>query len=633
MEAAVHLLLTYLVHSTLLLAAAWLLCRALGERRLALQEAVLRAAVVGGFLTAGLQVGLGLDPLGGRLTLPGGSAPAALAAEPGDFPPAPTTLAAVPVASPSLSAAASPAPMRIAIVPARPTTAEAALATSRRAVGEHWRAAFALAWAAFALAALGRLAVGALRLGRLLRGRRPIEEAPLAPEAAALARALGLRRPVPLSAAPRLAVPLATGVLRPEVCLPARAVRDLGRDEQAALCAHELAHVARRDPAWILATRLAVALAPVQPLNRWACRRLHDLAECLSDDLAVAVSSRPLGLARSLVDVASWTTDEIAPVPAAAVGALSARSRLGHRVERLMDPLRRLERPRRPFLPLAAAAVLATALVTPVVSGSVAPAEPPAPPAPAPAVAPGAPASPSTPAPAPLPAPAARPAPAPAPAPVVAPAPPAAPAPVDRADAASRRATEARLEELHQRIEARTRAHEKEMQALEAEIEKAAERFAPNEAEMRRLEHEMQKVARDMAAAAGALAGSEGESEKLRARLAAMHEELRRSAEGLRLPAEESRALAEKARALAELAKPTDAELAELRELSRQLARESMPQADDLARLMRESAREARRAAAESRHAGREAMREAIAEMRRALDEVQRALERTPTPR
>ena len=241
-----------------------------------------------------------------------------------------------------------------------------------------WRAGLAVAWAALALVALARLLVAASRLRRVLRCRRPLRPGELAPGALLAAHALGLRRPV-LSEAPRLSVPLATGVLRPEVCLPSRALGELGADEQVALCAHELAHLARRDPAWVLLARLVEALAPVQPMNAWARRRLSDLAECLSDDLAVSASARPLGLARSLVDVASWTLGERPLIPVAASGALSVRSRLGHRVERLMDPARAVERPRRALLPAAALVVLATALVTPVVSGSAVP--PPAAPA------------------------------------------------------------------------------------------------------------------------------------------------------------------------------------------------------------------------------------------------------------
>ena len=62
-------LLTYLAHSTILLGVAWLIARFLGDRRLALQEILLRIALVGGLLTSTLQVGLGVEPVGGSLAI------------------------------------------------------------------------------------------------------------------------------------------------------------------------------------------------------------------------------------------------------------------------------------------------------------------------------------------------------------------------------------------------------------------------------------------------------------------------------------------------------------------------------------------------------------------------------------
>jgi len=82
----------------------------------------------------------------------------------------------------------------------------------------------------------------------------------------------------------------------------------------------------------------------------------------------VCASAAPLGLARSLVDVAAWTVAVPAVVPETVAAAAGLRSRLAYRVERLMDPVRNLERPQRVFLPLAAVAVLLTTLVAPVVS-------------------------------------------------------------------------------------------------------------------------------------------------------------------------------------------------------------------------------------------------------------------------
>ena len=83
MEPLTSWLLTYLLHSTVLLGAAALVRLALGERRLALQEAVLRAALVGGLVTASLQVGLDLRPIGGaRLPAPDREPPRARAPGP-----------------------------------------------------------------------------------------------------------------------------------------------------------------------------------------------------------------------------------------------------------------------------------------------------------------------------------------------------------------------------------------------------------------------------------------------------------------------------------------------------------------------------------------------------------------------
>jgi beta-lactamase regulating signal transducer with metallopeptidase domain len=629
MEAVLRWLLTYLLHSTVLLGLAALARLALGERRLALQEALLRAALVGGLVTAGLQVGLDLHPLAGRLALP-----ASLAA-----PGAPATSSAGAAGTAAAGArptiAVAPAPVRedggaglaVEAPPARVVSMAPVPILPAWLVGAVGEAGgtlpggLALAWAALAAVALARLGVAAVRLRQLLQGRRPIDAGALGTLAARMGRALGLHRRVPLSAAERLSVPLATGVLRPEVCLPERAVAELGTDEQAALCAHELAHVARRDPAWVLLARLVEALAPVQPLNGWARRRLQDLAECLSDDLAVAASGRPLGLARSLVDVASWTLGDLSILPGAAVGAVSARSRLGHRVERLMDPARRLERPRRLLLPAAAACVLATALVTPVVSGSVTADEPqpivgqedpPAPPPPAPAAVPAPPAPPEAvplPAPEPPAAPKARPAPAPHAAP--------APHPAPKVEVPSAEAQQ-RLEQLGRQIAERARLHEGEMKKLEAEIEAIAAKMQPDSAEVERLSAEISKAAQKLAESAsadvareGAKAGRKSEQTAEAARrMAELEKQLRETTRAARLPAEEIRALAEKARALAEQARPTAEELAEIRRLARDQARVAAEQA----RLTSDEIREAMRTA-------REALEHARDEMRRSREE------------
>ena len=437
-------------------------------------------------------------------------------------------------------------------------------------VTDHWKAGLAAAWAALALAApRPGWPWPASGCGACCATAGPLRPGELAPGALLAARALGLHRPV-LSEARHLSVPLATGVLRPEVCLPPRALVELGADEQVALCAHELAHLARRDPAWVLLARLVEAVAPFQPLNAWARRRLSDLAECLSDDLAVSASGRPIGLARSLVDVASWTLGERPFLPVAASGALSVRSRLGHRVERLMDPARTVERPRRALLPAAALVVLATALVTPVVSGGATPQA-------QPQQQPSARAAPRSRA-----------------------ASAASAAARRRGPMPHRRPTrEQQIQALSRQIEARAHLHAADMQALEAEIEAVVSKIQPREAEMQA------PGPRDREGRAGLRRGGErrprgrrGPQERAHGR-GGTADGGGRGAAPRRHPRDphpqrrDPRPLGEGARPRL-LSRPTDEEMREIRRLSADAARRGAEQARDAMRIAMEALRQAR---------------------------------------
>jgi len=231
MDALIRWLLTYLVHSTLLVGAAIVVGRILGERRLALQEALLRAALLGGFLTAGLQLALDLRPLAGSLTL--ASAPGRLDAR------TPSTSAPQAVARSAARATASfPLVVRIdaATAPqALPPASRWSSAWPTKA-RRYWPPALLTAWVGLALLSLVRLVWARLRLRRLLSDRRPVRDHEIAPGTQAIADALGLRGSVRMTAAPRLSVPAAIGVLRPEVCLPTRVFAEL-RGSRSSRCA------------------------------------------------------------------------------------------------------------------------------------------------------------------------------------------------------------------------------------------------------------------------------------------------------------------------------------------------------------------------------------------------------------
>jgi hypothetical protein len=174
-------------------------------------------------------------------------------------------------------------------------------------------------------------------LRRSLRGRTLIKVGPLHERLAALvARARVRRLPLRLtvSAGLRSPVALASG----EIVVPPEAL-ELEARQQEAMLAHELAHVLRRDPAWLVLAAVIEALLFIQPLNRVARRGMQEAAEELSDDWAVRHIGSGLHLARCLTEVAGWierednsgTTGRLASPMASGSGSLLVR-----RVRRLL---------------------------------------------------------------------------------------------------------------------------------------------------------------------------------------------------------------------------------------------------------------------------------------------------------
>ncbi len=139
---------------------------------------------------------------------------------------------------------------------------------------------------------------------------------------------------------------LASGVQRPSLLLSAWMVECLDAQELEAVLAHELAHVARRD---YLFTWLAAVLRDAffyLPTSRAAYGLLRRDNELASDDLAIAVTGRPLALASALARVwaqalrltSSTEPAGVAIVPALLGGGGAGQSvALEHRIERLLD--------------------------------------------------------------------------------------------------------------------------------------------------------------------------------------------------------------------------------------------------------------------------------------------------------
>ncbi len=200
-------------------------------------------------------------------------------------------------------------------------------------------------WWAGTMSVLGRTLVGRLALMRRHRDRKPA-----APElvevAGKLGRTLGLKR-VTVSIWPRLRGPVAFGLWKPSIAVPADFLDRFPAAQREAMLLHELAHLAGRDPVWLFGADLLKALAWWHPAVWWLDRGLRAAGERAADESSTLLSNGPTALAEALVSLGrDWTRDS-GPVGLGVTGP-NLRSELAARVTRLLGPAR----PWRPARPL-----------------------------------------------------------------------------------------------------------------------------------------------------------------------------------------------------------------------------------------------------------------------------------------
>lgn len=336
-DVAVAWLLTYLVHSTLILAAAWLVTswKPLSESG---REIVWKCALVGGLVTATLQMAVARTPLGGQLSIaPRAGAPAVHS-------------------------------LRPSVAERRP--GQRSMVVVRRD-GVRWTTGIVTFWLAGAGAALLWLTLGYARTLRALGDRMSLEGTPVGDRMRMLLARAGVRERIELTCSAKIASPVA--LCGNEVCLPRRALVELESGEQDTMLAHEIAHVIRRDPQWLVAARVIELVLFMQPLNRLARYRMQEIAEYLCDDWAVARTSRPVVLAKCLAAVAAWVGRSPRLEPVAAMVERDG-SPLVRRVGRI---LRGVPETRSPRLALAASVTALAALAGAAPRVSVANAAPP----------------------------------------------------------------------------------------------------------------------------------------------------------------------------------------------------------------------------------------------------------------
>jgi beta-lactamase regulating signal transducer with metallopeptidase domain len=116
-----------------------------------------------------------------------------------------------------------------------------------------------------------------------------------------LCERLGITRQVSLCISHHIQGPLAIGIVRSLVILPASALMALSPEQLEAVLAHELAHVRRADYLWNLIQTMVETLLFFHPAVWWLGRRLREQRELCCDDVAVESCADPLVYATALL--------------------------------------------------------------------------------------------------------------------------------------------------------------------------------------------------------------------------------------------------------------------------------------------------------------------------------------------
>lgn len=331
-------LLTYVLHSTVLLLSAWALTSAFRLRwSPGVLQATWKVALLAGWVTSAVQVASPWRPMAGDVRLAAAAAPAfthVRMSRGGDAAGAGMSRGARFPQEMGRSPSVPGLPGRSGARPARDValTSESlrltVVAVPRLAVA-------LLLWGVVAGALLLHLALARRRLLATLDDRRDAGATIAGAALRHLASRAGATRIPTLSTSDALRSPAA--ISQQEIVLPTRALQELTLAQQEGVLAHELAHVVRGDPRWLRVATWIERVGWFQPLNRVARRELQRQAEFAADAWAVALTREPLALAQALSHVAQWVPRGATSSAGYAPGADG--SPLVERVRRLTAPL------------------------------------------------------------------------------------------------------------------------------------------------------------------------------------------------------------------------------------------------------------------------------------------------------
>jgi uncharacterized protein (TIGR03435 family) len=184
-------------------------------------------------------------------------------------------------------------------------------------------------WSAGVLLFSIRLAWG-YRHSHALRGGEASTDAHLLSTVNAVAKRIGVLRPVRVLVSSLADGPAAVGWLRPVLLFPPAAAMGLTPQQLEAVIAHELAHVKRHDYLVNLIQVVAETVFFYHPVVWWTSTQIRAERELCCDDIAVRASGDPIDYARALTMLARQQLGAPALSMAATGGSLV------HRVQRLL---------------------------------------------------------------------------------------------------------------------------------------------------------------------------------------------------------------------------------------------------------------------------------------------------------
>jgi beta-lactamase regulating signal transducer with metallopeptidase domain len=116
-----------------------------------------------------------------------------------------------------------------------------------------------------------------------------------------LSQHMGIRRQIELRVSERISGPLAMGVFRSLILLPASILTALNEEQLEVVLAHELAHIRRADYLWNMLQSMIETLFFFHPAVWWVSNKLREQRELCCDDAALACCSDPLVYATALL--------------------------------------------------------------------------------------------------------------------------------------------------------------------------------------------------------------------------------------------------------------------------------------------------------------------------------------------